>query len=315
VRHEEAEMTMLTEVLTGGVRGGTSILYAALGESVSERAGVVNLGTEGSMLAGALAGYAIAAETGSPWFGVLAGAVAGGMLAAVHAWVVLHRGGNQLATGLVVLFLGLGLTSLFGTGYVQKLAPTFRVWDVPLLSDIPGVGSVLFQQDPLVYLSYVAVPALWWLISRSRWGVILRSAGERSEVLVSTGHRVLPVQYAAVIAGGMLAGIGGVHLSTAYTKAWFENMAQGRGFVAVAVVMFAARQPFKVAGGAYLFGAALALSPALQARGYAINQFALDAIPYLTTLVVLVVLGRRRAADLPEGLNKVFEATPSARSG
>jgi general nucleoside transport system permease protein len=130
-------MTMLAEVLTGGIRGGTSILYAALGESVSERAGVVNLGTEGSMLAGALAGYAIASETGSPWLGVVAGMTAGGLLAAVHAWVVLHRGGNQLATGLVVLFLGLGVTSLFGASYVQDVAPTFSDWRVPGLGDIP----------------------------------------------------------------------------------------------------------------------------------------------------------------------------------
>jgi general nucleoside transport system permease protein len=301
-------MNLVTEVLTGGVRGGTSILFAALGESISERAGVVYLGTEGSMLAGALAGYAVAAETGHPWLGVLAGAFAGGALALVHAFLVLSRGANQLATGLVVLFLGLGLTSLFGVTYVQALAPTFRPLDLPIVSKIPFVGTVLFRQDPLVYLSFICVPALWWFISRSRWGVLLRAAGERSEVLVATGHRVLPVQYAAVVLGGMFAGVGGVHLSTAYTKAWFENMAQGRGFVAVAVVMFAARQPFKVAAGAYLFGAALALSPALQARGVGINQFALDAVPYVVTLLVLIVLGRRRSSELPEGLSKVFEA-------
>jgi ABC-type uncharacterized transport system permease subunit len=304
-------VNILTEVLTGGVRGGTSILYASLGETVCERAGVVNLGIEGSMLAGALAGYAVAAETGSPWLGVLAGATAGGLLAAVHAFLVITRGANQLATGLVVLFLGLGLTSLFGVSYVQAVAPTFRAWAVPGLSSIPVLGEVLFTQDPLVYLTYVLVPLAWWMIFRSRWGVLLRAAGERSEVLVTHGHKVVPVQYTAVIVCGMLAGLGGVHLSTAYTKAWFENMVVGRGFVAVAVVMFAARQPFKVAGGAYLFGAALALSPALQARGYAINQFALDAVPYVVTLLVLIVLGRRRAADVPEGLNKVFETTPS----
>lgn len=302
-------MSLASEVLTGGVRGGTSILFAALGESIAERAGVVNLGTEGSMLAGALAGYAIAAETQHPWLGVLAGAVAGGALALVHAFLVLTRGANQLATGLVVLFLGLGLTSLFGVNYVQALAPTFRPANVPLLHDLPFFGGILFEQDPLVYLSFFAVPVVWWFIARSRWGVLLRAAGERSEVLVATGHRVTPVQYAAVVVGGMFAGIGGAHLSTAYTKAWFENMTQGRGFVAVAVVMFAARQPFKVAGGAYLFGAALALSPALQARGYGINQFALDAVPYLVTLVVLVLLGKKRAADAPEGLSKVFEAS------
>jgi general nucleoside transport system permease protein len=152
---------------------------------------------------------------------------------------------------------------------------------------------------------------MYWFVRRSRWGVLLRAAGERSEVLETSGHSVLRVQYLAVAAGGTLAGLGGVHLSTAYTKAWFENMVQGRGFVAVAVVMFAARQPFKVAGGAFLFGSALALSPALQSRGFGINQFALDAVPYVVTLLVLVLLGRRRSAEVPEGLSKVFEAAPT----
>ena len=304
-------MNIVAEVLTGGIRGGTSILYGALGETVSERAGVVNLGTEGSMLAGALAGYAVAAETGQPWFGVLAGAVAGGLLALVHAYLVLSRGANQLATGLVVLFLGLGLTSLFGVGYVQAIAPTFSPVAIPGLSDIAFIGPVFFEQDPLVYLSFFFVPLLSWLLFRSRWGVLLRASGERSEVLVAHGHRVGPIQYAAVVGGGMLAGLGGVHLSTAYTKAWFENMAVGRGFVAVAVVMFASRRPIRVAGGAYLFGAALALSPALQARGVGINQFALDAAPYVVTLLVLIAFGRRQLRDVPEGLSKVFDAQPT----
>ena len=304
-------MSLLSEVLTGGIRGGTSINYAALGESVSERGGVVNLGTEGSMLAGALAAYAVAAETGHPWLGVLGGAIAGGLLALVHGYFVLSRGANQLATGLVVLFLGLGLTSLFGVTYVQALAPTFKPYKLPLLGDIPFLGAIAFRQDPMVYLSYVLVPVLWWIIFRSRWGVLLRAAGERSEVLTTHGHRVIPIQYIAVVVGGMFSGVGGAHLSIAYTRSWFENMTQGRGFVAVAVVMFAARQPFKVAAGAYLFGAALALSPALQARGYGINQFALDAVPYVVTIVVLIVLGRRRAAEIPEGLSKVFEQSLS----
>ena len=304
-------MSLGGEVLTGGVRGGTSILFAALGESICERAGVVYLGTEGSMLAGALTAYAVASRSGPPWLGAGAGALAGGALSLVHAYLVLSRKANQLATGLVVLFLGLGLTSLFGVSYVQALAPTFRPVAIPVLHSIPLLGKAFFTQDPLVYLSLACVPAVWWMISRSRWGVLLRAAGERSEVLVAHGHSLLPIQYAAVVVGGMFAGLGGAHLSTAYTKAWFENMVQGRGFVAVAVVMFAARQPFKVAAGSYLFGAALALSPALQARGYAINQFALDAVPYLVTLTVLIVLGRRRAGDVPEGLSKVFETAPS----
>jgi len=146
---------------------------------------------------------------------------------------------------------------------------------------------------------------------RSRWGIVLRAAGERSNVLSTYGHHVLPVQYMAVIGGGMLAGIGGAQLSTAYTNAWFENMVQGRGFIAVAVVIFAGREPFKVAAGSLLFGCALALAPSLQARGFGINQYALDVIPYVLTIVVLVIFGKRKSAQPPEGLKKVFEGAPS----
>ncbi len=302
-------MSLVLEVATGAVRGGTSILYAGLGESVSERAGVVFLGTEGSMLAGALGAYAVAAETGSPWLGALGGLFFGGLLAAVHAYFVLNRRTNQLATGLVVLFLGLGLTSLFGADYVQAPVEPFTPWNVPGLSSIPWIGDIFFTHDPLTYLSFGLVPVLWWVIHRSRWGILLRGCGERSHVVGTYGHNVVRIQYLAVVVGGMLAGLGGAQLSISYTLAWFENMVQGRGFIAVAVVMFAARHPLKVAGGSYLFGAALALAPALQARGYAINQFALDALPYVLILVVLVLLGRKRAAEVPEGLASVFEVS------
>ncbi len=304
-------MILPVEVLSGAIRGGTSILFAAVGESVAERSGIVNLGTEGSMLAGALASYAVAAETGNPWIGVAAGAIAGGLLAGVHAFFVITRQANALATGLVVLFLGLGLTSLFGASYVSALAETMVPFRVPILGDIPWVGDVLFNHDPLVYCSYVLIPMMWLFIFRTKAGLLLRSVGERSEVVATYGVNVTFIQYLAVIVGGMFAGIGGAHLSIAYTGSWFENMVQGRGFVAVAVVIFAARHPVKVAGGSYLFGAALALSPALQARGYGINQFALNSLPYLVILVVLVVLGKKRAADAPEGLKKVFDMGPS----
>ena len=302
---------LVVEVAAGAVRGGTSILYAGLGESVSERAGVVNLGTEGSMLVGALTAYAVASEAHNIWLGALAGALAGGALALVHGWFVLARRANQLATGLVILFLALGLTSLFGASYVQATVAPFRPVRLPFLGRIPFLGDALFDHDPLTYLSIVLVPLLWWFVHRSRWGVLLRATGERAHVVSTYGHRVIAIQYAATGVGGMLAGLGGAHLSIAYTLAWFENMVQGRGFIALAVVMFAARQPFKVAAGAYLFGAALALGPALQARGVGINQFALDAFPYVLILVVLVLLGRRRAADSPEGLAAVFEGSRS----
>jgi simple sugar transport system permease protein len=304
-------MNLGLTVATGAVRGGTSILFAALGETIAERAGVVNLGVEGSMLCGALAAYAVAAETGNLWVGLVAGALAGGLLSAIHAFFVLSRGSNQLATGLVVMFLGLGLTSLFGAAYVQANVTTMPTWDIPLLSSIPWIGEVFFKQDPITYLSYLAVPACWWLLFRSRWGTLLRAAGERREVLTTYGHPATLIQYVAVIGGGLLAGVGGAQLSIAYTGAWFEGMTQGRGFIAVAVVMFASRQPFRVQAGAYLFGAALALSPALQARGYSINQFALDAAPYIVTIVVLVIFGKRQSSETPAELQKVFEVAPA----
>jgi simple sugar transport system permease protein len=300
-------MNIAVEVLAGGVIGGTSILYAAVGESFAESAGVVNLGTEGCMLVGALAGYAVAAETSNPWMGVAAGAAAGAALALLHSWMVLGRKANQLANGLVVLFLGLGLTSLFGGPYVSKPSAPFNNWDVPVLSKIPAMGEILFQHDVLTYISYLLVPVCWWVLYRSRWGLFIRGVGERKEVLGTYGHRTSLWQHGAVVFGGALAGIGGAQLSTAYAHSWFENMTQGRGFVACAVVIFAARHPFKVAAGAYLFGAALALSPALQARGYGVNQFALNAIPYVVIIAVLVALGRKRAAEQPEGLQAVFE--------
>ncbi|GAB3526117.1 ABC transporter permease [Phytohabitans suffuscus] len=302
---------MIVDVLAGGVRGGTAILYAALGETLAERAGVINLGTEGSMLTGALAAYAVTAGTGDPWAGVLAGACAGGLLAAVHAVMVLTRGANQLATGLVVLFLGAGLTSMFGAAYVGRAISPFQPWPVPGLSRIPWVGPVLFDHDPLVYASYLLAPALWLLLFRSRWGLVLRGAGERPAVLATYGHSPLLVRYLAVAGGGLLAGVGGAHLSTAYANAWFESMTAGRGFIAVALVIFAAWHPLRAVGGAYLFGAALALSPALQARGYGFNQFALDALPYLVTIAALVVLGRRRTNAAPEDLTRVFQLTPT----
>jgi ABC-type uncharacterized transport system permease subunit len=304
-------VNLIIDVLTGGVRGGTSILYAALGETVSERAGVINLGTEGSMLLGALAAYMVAADTGNPWLGALVGGLIGACLSLLHALLVVWRGANQFASGLTMLFLALGLTSLFGAAYVGRTITPFEVWAIPVLSDIPFIGPILFEQDALVYLSFLAVPAVWFILFRTKWGLLIRTAGERTDALVVNGYRVKRIRIAAVTAGGFLAGVGGAHLSIAYTNSWFENMVAGRGFIAVALVIFASWSPIKVMGGAYLFGAALALGPALQARGVGINQFALHVIPFVLTLVVLAVLGRRTISAAPAELKRVFENGPS----
>jgi ABC-type uncharacterized transport system permease subunit len=302
---------LIVDVLAGGVRGGTAIMLAALGETLAERAGVVNLGTEGCMLVGALGGYAVAVETGSPWLGLLAGAAAGGLLALVHAIVVIWRRADQFATGLTLMFLGLGLTSLFGAAYVGAAAPGFAPVPLPLLGDLPVVGEILFQHDPVTYLSFLAAPLLWWMLRGTRTGLLLRTSGERAEVLHVHGHRPGLVRGLAVMAGGALAGLGGAQLSTAYAHAWFEGMTAGRGFIAVALVIFAAWRPLWVMAGSYLFGAALALAPALQARGHALNQFALDALPFVITLVILAVLGRRTLRAAPEELRRVFESAPT----
>ncbi|GAA1011902.1 ABC transporter permease [Acrocarpospora pleiomorpha] len=297
---------LVVDVLTGAVRGGTAIMFAALGETIAERAGVVNLGTEGSMLVGALGGYALAAETGSPWAGLVAGALAGGLLALVHAVMVVWRRSDQFATGLTVMFLGLGLTSLFGAAYVGRAAPGFDPVPVPLLADLPVLGEILFQHDPVTYLSFAAAPLLWWWLRSTRGGLLLRTAGERADVLHVHGYRPGLIRGAAVVAGGALAGIGGAQLATAYAHAWFEGMTAGRGFIAVALVIFAAWRPLWVMAGSYLFGAALALAPALQARGESLNQFALDALPFLITLAILAILGRRTLRAAPEELRRVF---------
>jgi simple sugar transport system permease protein len=304
-------MSLALDVAAGAVGGGTSILYAALGETISERAGIINLGTEGCMLVGALGAYAVTAMSGNAWIGVVAGAGAGGALAALHAMLVIERKASQLASGLVMLFIGLGITSLFGGSFVSRTIHAFTPVALPGLSHIPGLGKVLFDHDALTYLSFLAAPAIWWLLFRSRWGLLIRGAGERGEVLAAYGYSPKTIQYLAVVAGGALAGVGGAQLSTAYANSWFEGMTAGRGFIAVALVIFAAWDPLKAVAGAYLFGAALALSPALQARGYALNQFALDALPYVITVLVLVFLSRRRLHAAPEGLIRTLANAPA----
>lgn len=297
-------MNVLITILAGAIAGGTSILYAALGETISERAGVINVGTEGTMLVGALAGFAATVEVGNPWVAIPAGAAAGAALAAVFAFVVIYRKASQLATGLVVMFLALGLTSLYGASYVSSDINGFTTWKVPLLGSLPFFGRVFFEHDPLVYISYFAVPAVWWLLFRSRWGLLIRTAGERPEALRAYGVSPSFVRLIAVVLGGALAGIGGAQLSTALALSWSEGMTAGRGFVAVALVIFGGWRPLRVMGGAYLFGAAITIGSVLQVHGVQVNQFVLDAFPYILTLVVLVALMRREGQRAPEALGQ-----------
>jgi len=300
---------MIEAVLVGAVAGGTSILYPTLGEVVSERSGVINLGTEGSMLAGAMVAYAVGIESGNAWVGVFAGMLAGALLAGVHAFVVLFRGANQIATGLVVTFLGAGLTALFGQPYVGQGVVALERVPIPGLSELPFVGPILFDQDVLTYLSLLLAFGLWFVLARTSAGLTLRAAGERPEVLSVFGTSPRRVRVIAVLVGGGLAGLGGAQLATAFTRNWSENMTVGRGFVAVGLVIFAAWDPRKAILGAYLFSGAIALQLQLQAQGSDISRYLLQALPYLVVIIVLAALSKRRLGTAPEALDRVFEAS------
>lgn len=299
-------MNGIEQTLIGGVDGGTAILFPALGELISERAGVVNLGTEGCMLAGALVAFVAAVHTGSDWVGVLAGFLAGGVAAGLHGWLVIRRGADQLASGLLLWFLALGLTSVFGTDYISQIVTPMAAAPVPGLSHIPWAGPILFDHSPLVYVGYLLVAVISYVLFRTRPGLLVRASGERPEVVAAAGGHPQLIRLAAVMVGGALAGVGGADLSVSYVGNWVNDMTNGYGFVAVAVVLFAAWRPMRVLGGAYLFGIVLAAASVLQAHGVSVNQYLLDALPYAVTLVALAVLARRSRSAAPEELNRAL---------
>jgi general nucleoside transport system permease protein len=302
-------MNGLQQALAGGVESGTVILFPALGELIGERAGVVNLGTEGCMLAGALAAYALTAKTGSPVLGIFVGAAAGALIGLAHAYLVVRRRADQLASGLVMWFLAVGLTAVLGASFVSQSATPLAIVKIPVLGSIPGIGRILFDHDPLVYVGYALVPLVWWVLYRTRAGLVLRATGERPEVVAVAGRRPQVIQIAAVSIGAALAGVGGAQLSVGFVDNWFDDMTNGYGFVAVAVVLFAAWRPLWVLFGSYLFGVALASASVLQAHGVAVNQYLLDALPYLVTIVVLVAVARRGSSQAPEGVTRALTNT------
>lgn len=295
------------DVLTGAIRYGTSVLYATQGELIAEKSGVTNLGTEGSMLCGALAAFATAVYTGNAWVGVLAGAAAGGLLALLHAFLVIDRKANQLACGLAITFLGLGITAALGTSFVDSRIEGLGQVPIPLLSEIPFVGGILFDHDLLTYLGLLLGPALWVFFTRTRPGLLLRATGEDPDVAYAYGHSPRKIRYYATVAGGALAGIGGAQLVLAFTLNWVENVTVGRGFVAVALVIFAAWQPIRASLGAFVFGGAVALQLQLQARGVDVSSFVLGMTPYVLTLLVVALASWRGAQRMPAGLKAVFD--------
>jgi simple sugar transport system permease protein len=296
------------ELVTGAVATGTVLLFPAVGELIGERSGIINLGTEGGMLAGAMTGIGVTIGTGDPWLGALAGIVAGALCGALHAFAVVRWKANQLASGLVIWFLVLGVTSVLGASFYGQVVDPLAPVPIPLLSDVPVVGPALFSQNVLVYLGYLVVPLVWWWVLRTRSGLTLRATGERPQVVIAAGHDPARVRLVAVTVGGAFAGLGGVMLTVGSVGNWSDGMTNGYGFVAVAIVSFARWNPFGVMAGAYMFGLALAAATVSQAHGLAVNQYLLDVVPYVLTVVVLVLTSARGRSAGPESLRNAIGA-------
>jgi simple sugar transport system permease protein len=299
-------MLLLTSVFAAAIASGTAILFACLGEILAERAGVLNLGVEGMMLMGALGGFAMTWWTGSPWLGVIAAMVAGGLMSLIHALLTITLQANQVVSGLALTLFGGGLSAFLGQPLVGQAAPAaFVRVPIPVLVDIPVLGPILFRQDMLTYLSYLLIPLLWLLIFRTRPGLHLRAVGESPSTADAMGISVARLRYLYVLLGGMLAGLGGAAITLASNPSWSANVTAGRGWIAIALVIFATWNPLRAALGAYLFGGVEALQFRLQSSGTQISPFFLNMLPYLFTILVLVLATQetvRRRVGAPAAL-------------
>ena len=304
-------MDILQSILLTIATAATPLLIAAIGELVVERSGVLNLGVEGMMVIGAVVGFAVSLSTGSPWLGVFAAIIAGALFSLPFAFLTLTLVTNQVATGLALTLAGLGLSGLIGELFVGQAGVRLANIHIPLLSDLPFVGRLLFGQDPIFYISLLLVAAVSWFLFKTRAGLTLRSVGDNHTSAHALGIPVVKVRYLAVMFGGACAGLAGAHLSLVYTPQWVENMTAGRGGIARALVVFASWRPWRVVGGAYLFGAVTIGQLHAQALGLGIPSQLLSSLPYLATIIVLVLIsGNRRLTmmNTPASLGRPFVA-------
>ncbi|MEL7463611.1 MAG: ABC transporter permease [Pseudomonadota bacterium] len=300
------------QIMVALIIASTPVLFAALGELVVEKSGVLNLGVEGMMIVGAIGGFATGAATGSLWLAVLAGAGAGALLALLFAVMTQYLMSNQVATGLALTLFGLGVAALAGQNFAGVTLDVAVRLDVPGLTDLPVVGSLLFGHDPLIYLSIFMTIAVWWFLNRSRAGLNLRAIGENHDAAHAIGYSVRLTRVAAILFGGAMAGVGGAYLSVIATPLWVEGMTAGRGWIALAIVVFAAWKPGRALLGAYLFGGVTIIQLNLQALGVPIESQYLSMTPYLATIVVLVVISADKARarlNAPACLGKPFYAS------
>ena len=291
------DIGLLASILSISIAAGTSLVYATLGEIVTERAGILNLGVEGMMIMGAVTGFAAAFHTDSVLIGVVVAMLVGALMSAIHAFVTITLLADQVVSGLAMTLFGAGLASFLGqrlgtsgSPLVGQIGPRFERIALPVLSELDIVGNAVFNRDLLSYFMYILVPLMWVFINKLRPGLVLRSVGENPQASDAMGVNVFRVRYFYTIVGGMLVGLGGAHLSLSYTPGWTENITGGRGWIAVALVIFATWDPIRSVAGALLFGGVNAIQFRLQAAGTTVPASLLNMLPYILTIVVLVVV-------------------------
>lgn len=305
-------MDPISAIMISMISAATPLIFAALGELITERSGVLNLGVEGMMLMGAVVGFVSAVLTGNLLFATLLAMAAGMLMALVFGFLVLTVLSNQVATGLALTIFGVGLSALIGQNFVGIPLAGLADYSIPFFSDLPIVGAILFRHDLLVYFAVFMVIAVTFFLFKTRAGLILRAVGDNHDAAHALGHPVIKIRYMAVMFGGAMAGLGGAYLSLAYTPLWVENMTAGRGWIALSLVVFASWRPLRLALGAYLFGGVSIAQLHVQSFGIDIASQFLSMLPYLATILVLVIISRDQVKirmNAPATIGKSFHPT------
>ncbi|KZM41496.1 ABC transporter permease [Marinomonas sp. SBI22] len=304
------DIDFITQILFAAIKTGTPLLFIALGEVICEKSGVLNLGQEGMMLMGAVVGFLAAYTTGSAGLGIFGAIFMGMIMSLIFAFLVLHLGANQVATGLALTIFGTGLSAFVGADVVGQTVQGFQPIIIPLLSDIPLLGKILFTHDLLVYVSFAMAGSVAYVANRTRTGLVLKAVGENPHAANAIGIKVLRVRYCAIMFGGAMAGLSGAYMSLVYTPMWIENMSSGRGWIALALVVFASWRIGNIMLGAYLFGLASIMHLVLQGMGWSISPNLLAMLPYVATVLVMVIISADKFKEkllAPRSLGKPFD--------
>ena len=279
---------IIISVIQRTLVAGTPLLLATIGEVICERSGILNLGVEGMMAIGAVSAFIVTFNTGNPWLGLIAAIIVTALISGIHAFVSITLQSSQVVSGLALTMLGLGISGLIGKPYIGKpLAEKMATWPIPFLSDIPVVGVIFFDHSPFFYMAILLALIAWFVLQHTRLGITIRSAGENPRATETQGINVYKIRYWCVMTGGAFAGMAGAHLSTSYSKSWIEGMTAGRGWIVIALTIFALWNPLRAIVGAFLFGGIFVLQYLLQPLGISPNLLAM--LPYLSTLLVLFI--------------------------